>query len=48
MPGRMIKDKKRDAWLAEQGYSVLRFNTGELLDNFEGCVEDILRKAGVL
>ncbi len=48
LPDRMTKDKKRDAWFEGQGYKILRFNTGELIDNFEGCIEEILRKAGVV
>ncbi len=48
LPDRITKDRKRDAWFAGQGYKVLRFNTGELLENLEGCIEEILRKAGAL
>jgi len=47
LPDRMMQDKKRDGWLVGQGFRILRFNTGELLENFEGCVEKILREAGV-
>ena len=39
--GKMM-DKCRDAWFVEQGYRVLRFNTGELSESFGGCVEEIL------
>ncbi|MGB3833988.1 MAG: DUF559 domain-containing protein [Mesorhizobium sp.] len=46
-PERLLRDRKRDGWLAEQGYRVLRFNTGELSDAFEGCIEEILRELGV-
>ncbi len=45
--GRM-RDRMRDAWLAEQGYRVLRFNTGELDESFDGCVEEIMKALGVM
>src|SRR5690606_1103022 len=32
---RAIRDHKRDEWLAGQGYTVLRFNTGEIADSFD-------------
>lgn len=38
------RDAKRDAWLGEMGYRVVRIATGELADNFDGCVETILRE----
>ncbi|WP_192243268.1 endonuclease domain-containing protein [Mesorhizobium silamurunense] len=47
-PERMEKDQKRDAWLGQQGYRVLRFSTGELAESFDGCVEEILREVGVM
>ena len=47
-PAQMARDRKRDAWLGDQGYRVLRFSTGELSDAFDGCIEDIMREAGVL
>ena len=47
-PAQMARDRKRDAWLADQGYRVLRFSTGELSDAFDGCIEEIMREAGVL
>jgi very-short-patch-repair endonuclease len=45
---RQIRDRKRDEWLAGQGYRVLRFSTGELSDSFNGCVEEILRALGLM
>jgi len=45
-PGRRVRDRNRDEWLAGQGYTVLRFSTGELSDSFDGCVEEILRALG--
>ncbi|MBX3576763.1 MAG: endonuclease domain-containing protein [Rhizobiaceae bacterium] len=38
----LARDLKRDAWLEGRGYRVLRFNTGELADAFDGCIEEIL------
>ncbi len=46
-PDRLEKDAKRDAWLAERGYRVLRIDTGELDENFDGCIETILRVLGL-
>ena len=46
-PGRQEKDAKRDAWLADLGYRVLRINTGELDENFDGCIEAILKELGL-
>ena len=46
-PGRRERERRRDRWLTSQGYRVLRFTTGELSDAFEGCVEEILKEAGV-
>ena len=43
LPDRMTADAQRDAWLRSKGYRTLRFNTGELFDSFDGCVEEILR-----
>ncbi|MEN7450394.1 endonuclease domain-containing protein [Mesorhizobium sp. CCNWLW179-1] len=42
------RDRKRDEWLASQGYKTLRFNTGELSESFDGCVEEILRELGLM
>jgi very-short-patch-repair endonuclease len=36
------RDAERDTWLAAQGYRILRFNTGEIADSFDGCLEEIL------
>ncbi|TPK69884.1 endonuclease domain-containing protein [Mesorhizobium sp. B2-4-15] len=47
-PEQMEKDRIRDGWLSTQGYRVLRFSTGELAESFDGCVEEILRKVGVM
>ncbi|VAV88545.1 hypothetical protein MNBD_ALPHA08-1059 [hydrothermal vent metagenome] len=44
----LARDKKRDAWFSEQGYRVLRFNTGELIKNLHGCVEKILHEVGAV
>ena len=47
-PARQKRDRERDEWLAKQGYTVLRFNTGELSDSFDGCIEEILQALGLM
>ena len=47
-PDGMKKDRQRDDWFASQGYRVLRFNTGELSDSFEGCIVEVLRELGLM
>jgi very-short-patch-repair endonuclease len=42
------RDAQRDNWLAAQGYRILRFNTGEIADCFDGCIEEILAALGVI
>jgi very-short-patch-repair endonuclease len=37
-------DQLRDAWLAEQGFRVLRFWNVDIQDTFEGVMESILRE----
>jgi very-short-patch-repair endonuclease len=37
-------DLKRDNWLQEQGFKVLRFWNTEVLANIEGIIETILRE----
>lgn len=37
-------DEKRDAWLKEQGYKVLRFSTADITDSFEGCIDELLNE----
>lgn len=36
------RDRIRDGRLRSLGYRIIRINTGELADNFDGCVEEIL------
>jgi very-short-patch-repair endonuclease len=43
-----IRDAKRDTWLNGAGYRVHRISTGDLAENFDGCVEDILRELGLI
>ena len=43
----MARDARRDAWLAAQGYRIVRVTTGDLSDNFNGCIEEILRELGL-
>lgn len=47
-PAGQEKDARRDAQLKELGYRVLRINTGELGDNFDGCIDVILRELGLV
>jgi very-short-patch-repair endonuclease len=35
------RDRLRDQWLAERGYSVLRFRNHEVLQNIEGVLETV-------
>lgn len=44
----MAHDKKRDAWLSEQGYKVMRLTTADLSDAFDGCIEELLRESGLV
>ena len=45
---RQKRDRTRDAWLASQGYTVLRFSTGELSESFSGCIEEVLGALGLM
>ena len=45
---RMKRDAARDLWLEREGYRVLRFDTGDLSDSFDGCVEEILAALGLM
>ena len=47
-PERQERDRRRDEWFLDQGYRVLRFNTGELSEAFDGCVEEILSALGLM
>jgi very-short-patch-repair endonuclease len=44
----LVRDVRRDAWLKSIGYRVLRFNTGDLSDSFDGCVQEILAALGLM
>ena len=44
----LAKATKRDKRLSKLGYRVLRINTGELLENLDGCVETILHELGII
>lgn len=48
LPEQVSRDAKRDRWLANQGYRVLRLTTADLSNSFDGCVEDILRELGLM
>ena len=43
-PEGIRKDSMRDLWLTDRGYKVLRFNTGEIANSLDGCVEQVLRE----
>ena len=45
-PGQALHDAERDAWLAGQGYRVLRFPTRDVLENPERLVSHIVEVAG--
>ena len=47
-PVGMAQDRARDEWFASQGYRVIRINTGELSDSFEGCIVEILHALGLM
>jgi very-short-patch-repair endonuclease len=47
-PVGIARDRIRDEWFASQGYRVIRLNTGELSDSFEGCVVEILYELGLM
>lgn len=44
----MAHDKKRDAWLSEQGYKVMRLTTADLSDAFDGCIEKLLNEIKIM
>lgn len=41
MPGEILKDRQRDAWLEKEGYTVVRFWDNEVLTNTSGVLEVI-------
>ncbi len=41
-PDELERDAKRDAWLAANGYRVLRLQNAEIYRNFDGVIETIL------
>lgn len=40
----LLHDRKRDKWLEEKGYRVLRFTTADLAESLDGCLETVLRE----
>ncbi|SFK51773.1 Very-short-patch-repair endonuclease [Mesorhizobium albiziae] len=48
LPDQIMSDRRRDEWLAGQGYRVLRLTTGELGESFDGCIEEILKEIGLM
>ncbi len=43
-PREQLRDRRRDAWLQEQGFTVLRFWNNDVLRNVEGVMEAIRKK----
>jgi len=43
-PREQARDQQREAWLQEQGFTVLRFWNNEVLQNTEGVIETIRSK----
>ncbi len=41
LPDEILKDRKRDAWLEKEGYTVMRFWDNEVLTNTSGILEAI-------
>ena len=48
LPDRMASDARRDDWLRSKGYRIIRINTGELSESFDGCVEEIMAALGLM
>jgi len=40
-PREQLRDRRRDAWLQEQGFTVLRFWNNDVLKNVEGVIEAV-------
>jgi very-short-patch-repair endonuclease len=40
----IARDRRRDAWFAENGFRVLRFTNAEVYDNLDGVLETIFSK----
>jgi very-short-patch-repair endonuclease len=40
-PREQVRDRQRDAWLREQGFTVVRFWNNQVLRNVEGAIEAI-------
>jgi very-short-patch-repair endonuclease len=45
--GESIRDERRDAYLAAQGWAVLRFWNHDILRNRETVIDTILARAGL-
>ena len=48
LPERISRDHRRDEWFVGQGYTVLRFNTGEIAESFDGCIVEVLQALGLM
>lgn len=47
-PEQRSRDARRDEWLAQQGYQIVRLRSGDLADAFDGCVAEILLAVSML
>ena len=45
---RQAYDERRDLWLTENGYRVLRFTNSDVMTNIEGVVFEIERSLALL
>lgn len=43
-----LKDEKRDDYLRQQGYTVLRINNDDVMNNSNAVIEVVIRKAKIL
>jgi len=48
LPEGMRPDAQRDACLREQGYRIIRIDTGVLSDSRDGCIEEVLTALGLM
>lgn len=44
----LARDARRDAWLNDAGYRVLRFSTGDVAEAVDGCIEWVLHELGLM
>lgn len=44
----IVRDRKKDRWLADQGFSVLRIRTNELAEDLASCINTILHELDLM